>query len=585
MTMFNALLPFWLILSLLVPLSAFFLWQEWKRPFRFRTMRMTAVCIMMIMLAAILLRPSFKVEKSGSILLLTQGYDKMIADSLLKVNPDLTVMHTPGVAPYKKSSGLTSYQDLDANGGNIAHVLGQGLPTHALDLMDDKRFDFFPAPIPNGITELLIPQRLVVNRQQTLGGTFNNSSGKKWIYLNGPAGKEDSVILNGNGMKPFSLSFSPRQSGNILYNLTVKDSTGNSAQENIPLHIAASATLNILFIQSYPTFETQYLKNFLTQKKHTLVLRYQLSQNNFRYEYANRSPLQINQLTKAVLTEFDVLIIDKDALQKLSVTERNSIKESIQSGLGLLTILNTPLKKNEKPTDLFPFELTAVTNDTTVIATGSKEIVLPALPIRVVASPSLQPVIKNKSGILAGYTYDGAGKIAFQFLQETFRLTLSGDSVGYSNLWSPLIENIARQHRETATLKITNRFPWYTDEPLHIQIISSPEKQTLFADSVQIPIREDVILDDVWHATVWADDPGWHLLHTANGVSLPYYVSKKNEWKSLSIAEQMKANFITKDNSLKISGEKIVEQKEISPLYFYLLFVLAAGFIWLAPKL
>lgn len=585
MTAFNALLPTWVILGLLLPLSGFLIWGEWKRQYRFRTVRVIAACVMMIMLAGILLRPMYAVEKSSSILLLTPGYDNLKADSLLKVNPDLILKHTPDTSPYKESTVLPSYHELAVIGSNIHFILGQGVPTHALDLIDSRRFSFIPGDSPKGITKLSLPQRILANRRNPIEGTYNNVSEKKWIYLSGPGGKEDSVIVNGSGLKFFSLSFSPRQSGNLLYTFTIKDSIGNSIQENIPLHVREAAPLNILFIQGYPTFEIQYLKNFLSHKNHKLVLRHQLSENNFRYEYANRTAVQVSRLTKNALDQFDVLITDTDALQKLSEAEKSILKESIQSGLGLLTLHNKPLKENTKPADFFPFEITLIKTDTTLITTGSKPVTLPAVPMRVPSTSSVQSVLENKSGVLSGYAYAGAGKIGFQFLQETYRLTLSGDSLGYSNLWSPLIEHIARLQDEASAIKITNRFPWYTDEPLHIEVISSQEKPVLFTDSVRIPLQEDVLIDDIWHATLWGDRPGWHILQTGDATDLAYYISKKDDWKSLSIAGQMTENFSAANKMENLSTEKIAEQREVSPLYFYLLFIVAAGFIWLVPKL
>jgi len=585
MTTINALLPPWLVIILLLLLSGVFVWLEWKRQYRLRTIRMIAVIFMMTMLAGILLRPMYAVEKSNSILLLTPGYDKAKADSLLKINSDLIVMHTSAVNAFRESTALPSYYDLTDIGSNIRFILGQGLPTHALALIDNKHFEFIPGDSPKGVTGLSLPERILVNRQHNIEGTYNNDSGKKRIYLSSPGGIEDSVRVNSNGIKSFSLAFSPRQAGNLFYNLIIKDSTGSSVQENIPLRVREATPLSILFIQGYPTFETQYLKNFLSRKNHKLVLRYQLSQNNFRYEYSNRTHLQTNLVTKKDLDDFDVLIIDSDALKKLSGAEKTAILEAIQSGLGLLTLLNEPLKANAKSNDFFPFEVKLSKTDTALIKLGSKTVTLPALPMRVESNSSLQAIIKDRSGILSGYTFDGAGKIAFQFLQETYRLKLSGDSSGYSNLWSTLLERIARPRNEPATIKITNRFPWYTDEPIHIEVISSQEKPVLFTDHVRIPVQEDVLIDNVWHATLWADSPGWHILQTDDATTLAYCISKKDDWKSLSITGQMAENFSVLNKGREVSTEKVLEQREVSPIYFYLFFVLAAGFIWLAPKL
>ncbi|MBA4057255.1 MAG: hypothetical protein C0490_21255, partial [Marivirga sp.] len=460
-----------------------------------------------------------------------------------------------------------------------------GVNNYSLDLIDNKRFDFIPGALPEGIIDISPPEKIFTNRHYTVDGTYNNISGSNWIFLNGPQGKEDSTFIKSQGETPFKLSFTPRQSGNVLYEVIIGDSTGHRIKENLPLIISESKPVNILFIQSYPTFEAQYLKNFLSLKKHKLVLRSQVSQNNFRYEYANRSPVQINTVTKITIKEFDVLIIDEDAFRKLSPTEKTVIKEEIESdGLGLLNLLSG-VSKNTKASDSFPFDVTTIKTDTTEITRGLKRFILPAVPLRVKNNPTIKSLIKNKSGTLSGYTYKGAGKIGFQFLKETYRLSLSGDTVEYSELWSPLIEQMARPHNEPSSIEINSSFPRFMDEPFDVQIISSAEKPSLTADSIRIPLKEDVMIDDVWHATIWGDDVGWHHLQ-AEGAASPYYISKNDEWKTLTIANQMNETrgAVSKNKALS-NAEKVTEEKEISPLLFYLLFILSAGFIWLAPKL
>jgi hypothetical protein len=223
--------------------------------------------------------------------------------------------------------------------------------------------------------------------------------------------------------------------------------------------------------------------------------------------------------------------------------------------------------------------------DTTVIKIGSKLITTPASETRVVFDPSVTPVQENKSGILSGYSFDGAGKIAFQFLQETYRLALSGDSSAYSEVWSPLIEQVAKPRPQKSKIKIVTPFPWYENEPIDVMIISSNGNPLLLDDSVQIPLKEDVIIDNVWHGRTWGASKGWHTLQTEDGTSMPYYISQKDDLKSLSIANQMEKNKILQNASSKTSEEKRIAWTEVPPVFFYVLFLISAGFLWVAPKL
>ncbi|HZI26301.1 MAG TPA: hypothetical protein VFD46_14550, partial [Chryseolinea sp.] len=255
---------------------------------------------------------------------------------------------------------------------------------------------------------------------------------------------------------------------------------------------------------------------------------------------------------------------------------------SIFSGLGLLHLTPVTGKRLSK---FFPFQTTLVKSDSANFKIGSKSFSLPANRLRIVPNDSTKAIQKNKLGILSGYTFRGAGKIGFQLLQETFRFTLSGDSNAYAEVWSPLLEQVARSTVNPSKIKIITPFPWYENEPIDIEVISSAESISLMDDSISLPLKEDLIFDNIWHARTWAGGAGWHQLKTGDGTTLSYYVSSPTEWKTLSIINKRNANKFSAQEDVDLKSEKIEALEKIPPLIFYITFILAAGFIWLSPKL
>jgi hypothetical protein len=581
MITFDPLVPVWLLVLLFVPATAFFLWTEWRRKLRFRSLRFVAVFTLMLMLAAIFLQPYTNLIKTDRTLLLTPGYSSEVIDSLISAHPGMRIMHTPGTEPHNNSQSLNSYFELTELQGSIHFVAGEGLPLHALALLHKKHFAFVPGRRPYGIIDLSIATQMMVNRQSTITGTFRNISEKTSIVLVGPGGKEDSVMITGHGTTSFDLSFTPRQTGKQLYTIAVEDGQGNVHEEKFPILVDDFLPLKALVILSYPTFETTFLKNFIGSKGNKIVMRSQLSRNNFGYEYVNHQALRFSTLTKSILDEFDLLIADRASLESLSNSESMALKQSIHDGLGLLPIHDQPPKKKTQD-NFFPFRTVSVRGDTTTISEDSKRYTLPVLPFRVLNEAPVQTVLRNESGILSGYTLSGKGKIAFQLAQQTFRLMLAGDSVTYGNLWSPLLSRIARSQDQSATVEFTNAFPYYVDEPIHLKLISGGEAPTLTADSVRIPLREDIMLDDVWHATIWPNSAGWHELQIGNR-TIDYYVSKSTEWRSMALENQMTENDLSGDQA-DVVGERR-EKKRVPSLLFYAILLVAAGFLWLAPKL
>ena len=582
MITFDPAVPLWLVVSSFVAITLLLLWKEWGRKLRFRTLRLLAVFVMMLTLAAILLRPLTNISKSTAILLLTRGYKVNQIDSLISSRGNLRIIHTPDAEPYKDSKPLRSYHELHDLDGNIGFVVGEGLPAHALDLVVNKTFTYLPGNPPEGIFEVSVSDKPKANRQSNVIGSFRNQSGVHSISLVGPGGKEDSVTIIKNGATQFTLSFAPRKAGKLLYSLSIRDSLGNITEEKFPVIVEEPSALKVLVVLSYPTFETTFLKNFIASRGGEIVSRSQLSRANFNYEYINHAVLRFSVLTKNVLDEFDLLVADRRTLQNLSNQESSALKQSIQNGLGLLSLYDvTPREKDQN--NFFPFRTLRTNGDTTTIKSGSKRLTLPALPYRVAGEAPLQRVLTNDSGILSGYTPMGGGKIGFQLLQETYRLMLTGDTITYGNVWSPLLERISRGDERSASVSITSPFPYYADEPISLRLISSEESPTLLADNVRTSLSEDVRLDDVWHARVWPTSPGWHTLQT-DGQSLEYFVSETDGWHSLAIENQMKENRLS-SRTQQLAAETSGEHRRIDPLLFYGTFLIAAGFLWLAPKL
>ena len=579
---FDPSVPLWMVVSLFVAITILFLWKEWGRKLRFRTLRIVAVFVMMLMLAAILLRPHTNISKTNVIVLLTPGYDAARVDSLVSTTGKLSIFHSPDAKPFKNSRPLISYHELNTLAKDIRFVIGEGLPLHALDLLDKKSFTFLPSQPPQGIVEVSIADSPKLNRQTTLQGMFRNISGTHTIALIGPGGKEDSVIVSKIGVTQFTLSFTPRQTGKQLYSLSVNDSLGNIKEEKVPVTVEEPAPLRVLVILSHPTFETTFLKNFIASKGNEIVLRSQLSRNNFSYEYINHAAIKFSVITRSINDEFDLVIADRQTLQNLSNSESSVLKQSIHNGLGLLSLYDVPPKGKDQ-NNFFPFQTSAVKGDTTTIISGSKRLTLPALPFRVRIEAPLQQLLANNSGLLAGYTLTGKGKIAFQLLQETYRLILAGDSITYGRLWSPLLERVARTNEQPASVSITSPFPYYEDEPITFRLISSEESPTLLVDSIQMPLEEDVTLDDVWYSKVWPSGPGWHTIQSGSE-RFKYFVSEPDAWRAWAIENQMKENRLASTGQ-QIAAEKSREQHRIHPLFFYGIFLFAAGFLWLAPKL
>lgn len=574
---FDPVIPSWLGIFLIVALTILFLWIEQRKPAAFKSVRLVAIVVLMLAIAGILFQPSMRSETSGGVILLTENFSNEKVDSLHQKHPHQKLINVPGIATYRKSVTLESLHDLSSYAGEIAFVVGDGLPPEALELLDSTGFQFIPSEQPRGIINLVLPQQVYANRINRLDGVINNTSDSLKLILEGPGGNEDSVTIREKGLKTFQLRFAPKQSGRFLYQLSDGVKT-----ESIPILVAEETPLKVLFIQHYPTFETRQLKDLLS-KEHEMVFRYQLSQNKYRHEFINRTPQSIKQLNEKVLSDFDLLVIDSDGLKDLSSREVTSISQAVKRGLGVIILFNE-MPSAKVTRDLLPLRFVKTQTDTTHLRVrGRDNVVLPAWPQQAQSTVPIVDLVKNKNRILSGYIPEGFGKIGFQLLQQTYQLALQGDSLTYSSLWSPLIGEIARKKSEALQVNFETSFPITANTPVSFQVFTGEISPVISYNNENIPLAENFWIDNVWHGKIWPDKPGWHSL-TSNGVTIAeFYVSEPEAWQGLTVVRNLNETS-KKDNDTRLQHTTPV-QREIPKWIFFTLFILSAAFLWLSPKL
>lgn len=565
-----------------VLLALFFAWKESRMPYRFKALRVIAQIVAMAALLGLVLRPSYMTtEPIPSLVLLTPNYSVKTYDSLMSANRSLRTVLTPGVAARDGVVSIRSFRELSAI-GEVAFVLGDGIPAASLELFRSDPFIYLRGATPEGIVSLHLGP-FPENRKNFLRGEIRDGS-KTRLTLIGPGGVEDSVSIRKNGLQEFQLAFTTKRPGQYVYSLKLTDSTGRKAEELVPVEVTGARILRILLLQSYPQAEVRFLKNYLGEKGHTVTARYQLSKGVFRYEFANTTSKRSGSLTGAMLDEYDLVITDDESLDRLASNELLAIEQSVEQGLGLLMLLQRAPEARR-----FPGSGLGLKQDSDVADTirytvpGYGDFVSPYTALRVLPGSSVQPVMLMSMRVLSGFVLYGQGKAAFQSLRETYRLALGGETGPYAALWTPLLEQVARREDIGVAARVLSLFPIYPDDPVSIEIIGSGPLTVSTEDGARIPLTEDVRIDDVWHGTFWSDAPGWSSLSIADDYRRSVFTSKPGNWKSLRIANQQKAN--ARISSFSHSAELRQIYQPVPQMMFFILFLLSVGFVWLAPKL
>jgi hypothetical protein len=560
-----------------------FIWLEIKRNQKLLAARLVAVCIAVLSIACLALKPAQSIKKTSDIIVLTPGYSKTVLDSLQQTNSKHQLYAIKGVSN-KEATLLENYRDLGNLKGNLSFV-GLGIPEYMLEYVDTSSVAVYPSPVPEGFIAYDQKKIYTVNHTSQVQGIFNSHGKSYTLKLRASNASEDSVMVTGKKTHSFSLKFIPKNSGLYLYTLTATDSLGEIIHtENLPLQVEEEKPLSILFLCDYPSAEIRFLKNFLETRHHRLTLRYKISKDRYRTEFVNTPQKNIGRVNSVMLQNFDLLLSDASSLGSLSDNELQEMKKAMKLGLGIVTLIDSsnPSSKVKKFLNL---SVTPIKSDSASLIVQNKKLKTPATSVSVSSERKLfNTLSESSSRAVSGYYQYGKGKSGFQLLSNTYSLLLSGEKETYAELWSPLLEQVSRKEVKKYDLIFTTQFPYYQDESIAFEIIAAAEKPIMRIDSVEVPLEEDALIKNVWHGKIWAGKIGWHEATIDQDSSRHnFFAAGNDQWKNLRINNQQRLL-----QKIATSGKKSEEQiayREISPFIFFVLFIISAGFLWLAPKL
>ncbi len=581
--LFNSLFPIaWIIPIAILSLAALS-WLEIRRNQRLLPARLFALLAAILSIGCLILNPSISTRKSSNIIVLTQRFNKDTLDSLLNASPESQLYKLKDVAANNDVEEIKNYRQFSELKGNLM-ILGEGVPQYTLEYVDTSSLQFFPVRIPEGITGIDQKQIYSANQPAKLSGILKSTKART-VKLAGPGMAEDSIRVNADSLKAFSLIFTPKAPGLFLYDLTVSDSSGKILNsEQVPVQVKAQKSLSILILGNYPTAEIRFLKNFLEDQNHKIALRYKISKDKFRTEFVNTPQKTLGSLNEKLLQNFDLVITDASSLASLSANEIREMKEAMKLGLGVITLIDTstPIVQTK---DFLNFKLSKIKSDSATVRINNQKFKIPATAVAVSSERRLVTLQHEISGrILSGYHPIGLGKSGFQLLTNTFSLSLAGEKEVYAAIWSSLLQTVARNEIKKYDFRFITPFPYYQDEPIEFKIIATSEKPTVKMDSSEIQLLEDPLIKNVWYGKTWTGNIGWNSLQIVQDSSeYNFFVSQPDVWNSLQLFNQHRS--LQKLTSEKEDTVQRIVIQPISRTIFLILFLLAAGFLWLAPKL
>ncbi|SMB93989.1 hypothetical protein SAMN00120144_2321 [Hymenobacter roseosalivarius DSM 11622] len=479
------------------------------------------------------------------------------------------------------------------------HVLGRGLPAADLPMLGPVRLVWHAPSARVGFRTANWTPRPELGQPLLIAGFFDNllpdaaKSAPVWVHLRAGGAPRDSVRLPA-GRGAFQLTYVPKAAGLAVYELIARRGGQILATEPVPVEVVPTRALRVLLLAGTPSFEFKFLKNQLGTRQHAVALRVGISRGLTQTEFLNQPAHDISRLTPALLTRYDAVVADASTL---AGGEAQQLTAALRAGgPGLILLADAgPLPRltpGRAAFSIVPVATAASARPQPVRWQGGPGRATTTVPATVRASARLRPLITTGQGqaVVAAQRV-GAGTMVVSVLPETFRWALQNDSLTYNAYWSRLLTAVARPEPATATWRVITAWP-RSNVPVEVQLTAAafpaaaPTVRGAAGRPVTLSMRQDTRLPEWSTGQFWPDSAGWYRVALPDKASHWFYVFGGQNWlgPENELRRQAAQAWLATSSSPRAASPELTRQSWPAA-WFFGLFLLGAGFLWLEEKL
>ena len=587
-------LLFYLLAAACLLLGLGLLLVAWRRPGR-RVPRLLAGLLAPLALWYTAYPPLRAVPAArAEAIVLTSGYQPDTLRHLLRRLGRGTPVWAYGTPPPARAKVLGSLLSLAEQRPTLrrVHLLGQGLPAAELPLLGPLIVVPHPEPTYAGVQAAAWNQHLTLGQRFEIEGTATGT-GPAWVSLWAEGAGHDSVRLASSGA--FRLSYQPKVAGLARYALRLRREGQPATAEPLPLEIEPATLPPVLLLAAVPGFEFKFLKNSLAAAGRAVALRTTVSRGLVQTEFLNQPAQSLDHLTPSLLARYAVVVADAATLASLPAGESQTLRATVQQGhLGLVVLAEaTPLPaatpaRADFAVQPLPTAGAVAQPLTWPDAPGAVRALLPA---RLRPGGALQPLITAPGGALvAASRRVGLGAAVVSVVPETFRWALQGQAAAYASFWSQLLTAATPPPTPVATWLALDRWP-RPQQPLTLRLAgarpaSLPTVQPLAGGpAVALALAQDTRLPEWSTAQYWPAVAGWHQVRGPGRTVHSFYVYDSAAWRGPELVARQQA-LAARGNLASPGQAATTTVRQPWPAgWFFGLFLLAAGFLWLEEKL
>ena len=573
----------------------------WRRPNQrqrgFRVLASIAASLALWLLAFPPMRQVPTVRARA--ILLTDGYAPDTLQKLLRrLGTGTAVWYYGSATPPAKARRLPSLLTLAEQQPTLRRLelLGRGLPAAELPLLGKMQVQWHAGEMFNGIRTALWPQKLTLGDMLRVEGSVVPDAKKApaWVCLRAAGTIRDSVQLPAGG-GAFQLHYRPKTAGLVVYEVLLRRSGQPLVSEPVPVEITTPQLPAVLLLAASPSFEFKFLKSYLAEAHYPVALRTAVSRGLVQTDAVNQPAATLDRLTPTVLARYSVVVADAATMAGSSGAEAQALQAAVKAGrLGLLVLADAaPLPRAT------PARADFVVLPRAAAQAVSQSLTWPdapaearaALPAHLQMGAALRPLVTGPgAALVAARRRFGLGFVVVSVVPETFQWGLQGHLPVYTSFWNRLLTAVVPPATLAASWHVGARWP-RLHEPLTLHLTAplpaaNPTVSALKGGPVMhLALRQDTRLPEWSTAQFWPTLAGWHQVKGPGSTMHSFYVYDAAAWqgpegeqRQLALAQRPAPT-----TTVAVSAVTVAEPWPAS--WFLVLFLLAAGYLWLEEKL
>lgn len=572
--------------------------------------RWVRVGLLLLAHAALLLAglcPAYRQSLPTTNAILVQAHvSPQLVDSLRELHPEAAVYslrHESAAAD--KAIPHAAYLQQDIAPGSTVFLLGRGLEKEELKYLQDYSLRFILEKLPSGLRSLSYNHSLPLGDTLKIStfGTFEQDSLLLRLSLGGIG--VDSSRVTKAGAEQVMLQAQPPLAAMLEYNLQLLSSRYDTLEQYLlPVKVRPNQQVKLALLTGHPDFETRFLKNWLAAEGHSVYFQAEMAPGRFIREWLNMERFKPANLNRELLQYVDIVIMDQAYWNGLSPARILELQEAVQQqGLGCLLLGESGLwRPSRNGWSGLPDLRLSARNETLNFNAGEQgEEALLSSYIAVQGGDWLPSLAGGMDEPLMVFRPQQLGRVGVSLVENTYQLLLNDQEGVYKRVWTHILNTLVKAGAQPVAIetdfpvlagrRMQLRF-WQAGDEMQEVVLTEPNQQQQL-----LPLVQDRHIPGLWYAYAWPRYNGVHSIKIQGGDSLLFVVYPATALPAMQGFKKSRDTYayIKNISDLDKQADASVEGayansmpgtvKTVSPLLFYLLFLLSMAALWIGRKL